>query len=104
LVTFSPSGYEVRKNNALADVTVYLPLDTKKNAQQFLELIHPDMVFLSNTNIGQLFIELKNQILKPDFWNFKKKTLFFKWYGGFIETLDALLTFVQNESSKTCSN
>ena len=36
LVTFySPSGYEVRKNNTLADVTVYLPLDTQKNAAKF---------------------------------------------------------------------
>ena len=37
---FSPSGYEVRKNNTVADVTVYLPLDTQKNAQNFLKLVH----------------------------------------------------------------
>src|SRR3990167_4855596 len=42
---FSPSGYEVRKNNAIADVTVYLPLDTKANAQQFLDLVRPEKVF-----------------------------------------------------------
>jgi 3-deoxy-D-manno-octulosonic-acid transferase len=45
LTFFSPSGYEVRKNNLVADVTVYLPLDTKKNATQFLSLVHPEMVF-----------------------------------------------------------
>jgi len=38
---FSPSGYEVRKNNTVADVTVYLPLDTKKNVAEFLKLVHP---------------------------------------------------------------
>ncbi|WP_291122884.1 3-deoxy-D-manno-octulosonic acid transferase, partial [Flavobacterium sp. UBA6046] len=43
LTFFSPSGYEVRKNNSVADVTVYLPLDTKKNAKQFLALVHPEM-------------------------------------------------------------
>jgi 3-deoxy-D-manno-octulosonic-acid transferase len=32
---FSPSGYEVRKNNTVADVTVYLPLDTKKMYENF---------------------------------------------------------------------
>jgi 3-deoxy-D-manno-octulosonic-acid transferase len=42
---FSPSGYEVRKNNTIADATVYLPLDTKKNAKKFIQLVHPDMVF-----------------------------------------------------------
>jgi 3-deoxy-D-manno-octulosonic-acid transferase len=39
------------ENNTVADATVYLPLDTKKNAQQFLELVHPDMVF-HHMNIG----------------------------------------------------
>src|SRR5690606_15965494 len=33
LTFFSPSGYEVRKNNTIADVTVYLPLDTRSNAK-----------------------------------------------------------------------
>jgi hypothetical protein len=52
VVFFSPS-YEVRKNNAVADVTVYLPLDTYANAKKFIRLAHPTMVFLSNMNFGQ---------------------------------------------------
>ena len=43
---FSPSGYEVRKSNSVAEVTVYLPLDTNSNAKKFLKLVHPEMVFL----------------------------------------------------------
>ena len=42
---FSPSGYEVRKNNNIADACVYLPLDTRSNAQKFLKLVRPDLVF-----------------------------------------------------------
>ena len=42
---FSPSGYEVRKNNTVADATVYLPLDTKANAKKFIQAIHPELVF-----------------------------------------------------------
>ncbi len=38
LTFFSPSGFEVRKNNTVADVTVYLPLDTKNNAVEFLKI------------------------------------------------------------------
>jgi 3-deoxy-D-manno-octulosonic-acid transferase len=34
---FSPSGYEIKKNNTLADKTIYLPLDTKGNARRFLK-------------------------------------------------------------------
>ena len=45
LTFFSPSGFEVRKNNAVADVTVYLPLDTIANAQKFIKVTNPKMVF-----------------------------------------------------------
>ena len=38
---FSPSGFEVRKNNNVADVTVYLPSDSKANAKKFqYSLVH----------------------------------------------------------------
>jgi len=30
---FSPSGFEIRNNSPIADVVVYLPLDTKANAK-----------------------------------------------------------------------
>ena len=41
---FSPSGYEIRKNYNKADHVFYLPLDTKRNAEKFIELINPEMV------------------------------------------------------------
>ncbi|MEZ4825965.1 MAG: glycosyltransferase N-terminal domain-containing protein [Bacteroidia bacterium] len=45
LTFFSPSGYEIRKNYALADIVTYLPLDTKKNAADFLRIVNPRLVF-----------------------------------------------------------
>src|SRR5687767_5603834 len=44
LVTFfSPSGYEIRKNTPLADHVFYLPIDTKRNAERFIQLVKPSM-------------------------------------------------------------
>ncbi len=102
---FSPSGYEVRKNNTVADVTVYLPLDTKKNAQQFLKLIHPDLVFFIKYEYWPNYLfELKKSNTKTYLISgiLRKNQLFFKWYGGFYrEALDAFTYFfVQNETSK----
>ena len=46
LVTFySPSGYEVRKDFPQTDYVCYLPLDTQKNANRFVELINPAFTF-----------------------------------------------------------
>jgi 3-deoxy-D-manno-octulosonic-acid transferase len=102
---FSPSGYEVRKNNTVADVTVYLPLDTPKNAKQFIELVHPDLVFFVKY---EFWINHLNQLQKQNIPTylisgiFREKQLFFKWYGGFYrKALDAFNHFfVQNENSK----
>ena len=102
---FSPSGYEVRKNNTVADVTVYLPLDNKKNAQKFIKLVHPDLVFFIKYEYWPNYLaELKKQEIKTYLISgiLRKDQLFFKWYGGFYR--EALNTFsyffVQNEGSK----
>lgn len=102
---FSPSGYEVRKNNTVADVTVYLPLDTKSNAQKFIEAVHPEMVFFIKYEYWPNYLnELKKRQIKTYLISgiFREKQAFFKWYGGFYR--NALKTFeyffVQNESSK----
>jgi 3-deoxy-D-manno-octulosonic-acid transferase len=44
LTFFSPSGYELRKNYPLADHVFYLPMDSRRNARRFLNLIKPDLV------------------------------------------------------------
>ena len=43
LTFFSPSGYEVRKAYDQVDLVTYMPLDTKANARDFLDLIRPEM-------------------------------------------------------------
>ena len=105
LTFFSPSGYEVRKNNTVVDATVYLPLDTKNNAQKFLKLVHPEMVFFIKYEYWPNYLnELKKQNTKTYLISgiFRKNQMFFKWYGGFyrnaLKTFDYF--FVQNESSK----
>ena len=102
---FSPSGYEVRKNNLVADVTVYLPLDTKKNARHFLSLVHPEMVFFIKYEYWPNYLNELRKLGTPTYLIsgiFRKNQLFFKWYGGFYrKALDTFTYFfVQNESSK----
>jgi len=40
---FSPSGYEVKKNTTVADVVVYLPMDSNSKVKRFLNLINPEL-------------------------------------------------------------
>lgn len=102
---FSPSGYEVRKNNTVADVTVYLPLDTPKNAKLFLKLVHPDFVFFIKYEFWINYLDQLQKQSIPTYLIsgiFREKQLFFKWYGGFYrKALNAFTYFfVQNENSR----
>jgi 3-deoxy-D-manno-octulosonic-acid transferase len=101
---FSPSGYEVRKNNTVADVTVYLPLDTIKNAKKFIELVHPEMAFFIKYEFWPNYLsELKKRNIPTYLISgiFREKQAFFRWYGGFYRKALESFThfFVQNESS-----
>ncbi|MFE3869993.1 3-deoxy-D-manno-octulosonic acid transferase [Flavobacterium sp. ZS1P70] len=102
---FSPSGYEVRKNNTVADVTVYLPLDTKGNAKEFLTLVHPELVFFIKYEYWLNYLSELKDLKTPTYLIsgiFRENQMFFKWYGGFYrKALDTFTYFfVQNENSK----
>lgn len=102
---FSPSGYEVRKNNTVADVTLYLPLDTKRNAKRFLKLAHPELAFFIKYEFWLNYLKELRKNQTPTYLIsgiFRDSQMFFKWYGGFYRKALKTFTyfFVQNERSK----
>jgi len=59
---FSPSGYEHQKNYPFADVILYLPFDTPKNAKEFVSAIKPDFaIFIKYELWVNFLVELKRQ-------------------------------------------
>lgn len=104
LTFFSPSGFEVRKDYALADHVMYLPADTIANAEYFIARVKPKAAFFIKYEFwfNYLCVLKKNGI--PVFLVsgiFRKTQHFFKWYGTwFARQLGAFTYFfVQNESS-----
>ncbi|WP_316830976.1 3-deoxy-D-manno-octulosonic acid transferase [Pedobacter aquatilis] len=103
---FSPSGYEIRKNYALADGIFYLPLDTKKNAQRFLEIINPEMAIFTKYEFWYYYFKELNSRNIPLYvisGIFRKEQIFFKSYGSFYRNILKNVThfFVQNQESST---
>lgn len=81
LTFFSPSGYEIRKNYDKADVIMYLPLDTQKNAEFFIEIVKPRIVFFIKYEFWHHFIEETSKRNIPLFsvsTIFRKDQHFFK--------------------------
>ena len=105
LTFFSPSGYEQKKNESLADWVLYLPLDTLSNAQKFITIFKPEKAFFVKYEVWpNYFFELKKQNI-PLYLvsaSFRKNQVYFKWYGKFFRKALRCVThiFVQNEASK----
>lgn len=102
---FSPSGYTVRKNYSQCDWVEYMPLDTKRNAKRFLDLVQPKMaLFIKYEFWYHHLAELKSRGI-PTYLlsaNFRENQVFFKWYGSWYRNIlkTYKTIFVQNESSR----
>ena len=106
LTFFSPSGYEIRKNYAGADYIFYLPIDTRKQVRQFLDIAHPEVVIFVKYEFWLNFLtELRRRRIRTFVVSaiFRRNSVFFRFYGGLwrkaLKTFEVL--FVQNEESKT---
>lgn len=106
LTFFSPSGYEIRKNYELADIIVYLPVDKRKNASTFLNLVKPEKVFFIKYEYWFHYIyEIKKRNIPFYVVSaiFRENQIFFKnnlagkWYRKLLFGVEHF--FLQNESS-----
>jgi len=101
---FSPSGYEIRKNYALAEGVFYLPLDTKANAEKFIQLINPEVAVFTKYEFWHHYFKTlhsKKIPLVVISGIFRPQQAFFKWYGGFYRNILSYVShfFVQNTES-----
>ncbi|MGF7079183.1 3-deoxy-D-manno-octulosonic acid transferase [Mucilaginibacter sp. UYCu711] len=102
---FSPSGFEIRKNTPLADVVFYLPLDTAKNAAEFIAAINPTVaIFTKYEYWYHYFNELHTRGIPLYVISgiFRPGQVFFKWYGSLHRRMLSFVShfFVQDEQSK----
>lgn len=105
LTFFSPSGYEIRKEYEHADVVCYLPMDTNKKVQEFLNIVNPVLaIFIKYEFWPNYLYGLKERNIPTILVSgiFRKNQIFFKPFGGFMRK--SLKTFshffVQDETSK----
>lgn len=105
LTFFSPSGYEVRKNYAGADVVCYLPFDTPFNAIKFVKLARPEEAYFIKYEFWRNYIDILHRNHIPVYSVssiFRPNQIFFRWYGrNYARVLHRITHFyVQNETSK----
>ena len=101
---FSPSGYEVKKNNAFIDVITYFPIDTTSNAERFINILKPELAVFVKYEIWPNFLRTISQKEIPVYLIsalFHKNQLFFQFYGRWMRLYLQLFdqVYVQDQSS-----
>ncbi len=102
---FSPSGFEIVKNNKEFPNVFYLPMDSKTHAKRWMNILKPDLVLWVKYEYWHYYLKeiyKRNIPLLMVSGIYRQGQTFFKWYGGFYQKMLIPFThfFVQNESSK----
>ena len=109
LTFFSPSGYEVKKGDPVADWIFYFPLDTCRNARRFLDAVRPCKVIFIKYEFWHNYLRALKKRGIPTYIAsaiFRPSQPFFKWYGATFRRMLRTFTllFVQTEASKELLN
>ncbi len=104
LTFFSPSGYEQKKNDAVADYVFYLPLDGPLNSKRFIEIVKPTAAFFVKYEFWHFYIYYLRKLKIPCYHFsclFRPNQIYFKFYGRFYKNILQRIThlFVQNQAS-----
>ncbi|MCW3122672.1 MAG: lipid 3-deoxy-D-manno-octulosonic acid transferase [Flavipsychrobacter sp.] len=101
---FSPSGYEIRKDYPGADHVFYLPMDTRHNANEFLDIVQPVLCLFVKYEFWYYYLSAIASRHIPVLLIsavFVKEQGFFKWYGGLQRSMLRCFShiFVQDSAS-----
>jgi 3-deoxy-D-manno-octulosonic-acid transferase len=109
LTFFSPSGYEVRKEYAFADIVCYLPFDTPKKVTAFFNLVKPTLAvfvkyefwynYIHEAYLRKIPVYLISSIFRENQPFFKKNA---GRYGKMLHFYREI--FVQDEHSQELLN
>lgn len=109
LTFFSPSGYEIKKDNPITFLTLYLPLDTAANAKKFVRLAKPKLAIFVKYEVWPNYLfQLQKEKIPALLLSgvFRKSQLYFKPYGGLMQKALTCFQhiFVQEQASKDLLN
>lgn len=83
---FSPTGYEaVSANHPGIEQVFYLPFDTSKNANRFLDAVRPDCAVFMVSEYWHTYLHQLHKRAIPSFLVsavIRDDSAFFKWYGN----------------------
>lgn len=104
LTFFSPSGYEIRKHFSSATWVGYLPLDTPRNATNFVRLMDADRVFFVKYEFWYFFLREIAKSKVPFYLisaRLREEQPFFQPFGGLYRQMLRFYTAIFTQDSRS---
>ena len=104
LTFFSPSGFEIRKDYEGAAWVFYLPLDSGKNAKQFLDIVKPALVVFVKYDYWYYYLtECRRRKISLLMISsiFRKEQAFFRWYGSLHRKMLQCFSYIFVQDSES---
>ncbi|MBK7763540.1 MAG: 3-deoxy-D-manno-octulosonic acid transferase [Bacteroidetes bacterium] len=106
---FSPSGYEFIQKKYPELKIFYLPIDGKRNAEKFIEIVQPSAAYFIKYEFWLYYLKTLHTKQIPTFLVsgiFRNEQIFFTWYGGLHRQMLSYFSylFVQTHESKKLLN
>jgi 3-deoxy-D-manno-octulosonic-acid transferase len=105
VTVYSPSGIGPARNYKLVDLVCYLPFDSRKNAETFMDIMRPDLAIFIKYEFWYHFLKIVHERKIPAFSVsaiFRKEQRFFRKNGTFFRSILQCFDhfFVQTQESK----
>ena len=102
---FSPSAFNTINTGSYPWHFFYLPLDTKKNARDFISALNPSIALFVKYELWYHYLQALSEKKIPAYLvsaHFKTDSIFFKWYGGLHRMMLRFFSiiFVQSAGDK----
>lgn len=103
---FSPSGYDLRKEDPISDYTGYLPFDLPWNAYRTVQAIQPKAAFWVKYDLWYFYLKTLHRKNMPIYLidaALQPNAFALSYFGGFYRIMLRTFTiiFTQNEETKT---
>ena len=104
---FSPSGYDIVKNDKNYTNVFYLPIDCTTNAHRFIDLIKPDLAVFAVSELWYNYLDILNKKQIPCILIssiIRKDSVYFKTYGMLHRHMLRLFNHIFTLSQESCYN
>lgn len=101
----SPSGYTHARKQSCIDAAVFLPMDTKRNAHQFFDALHPEMLVINRYDVWPNIVTTAStrcpvMLINATYPSVADSPLLGSWVSRFYKRITHIVAVSQRDANR----